>query len=87
MGMCSRVVYLDLEEDQFLTFGGTAILIWIVAVLVYTSTSNEEHSPCSTPYKHELSHVILTGVRWNLRDVLFCISLMAKDFFKCFLVI
>jgi hypothetical protein len=43
-------------------------------------------------HQHLLSHeflilTILTGVRWNLRLVLICISLMIKDvehFFKCF---
>jgi hypothetical protein len=44
------------------------------------------------PHQHLLSPeflilAVLTGVRWNLRIVLICVSLMIKDvehFFKCF---
>ena len=52
----------------------------------------QECSLSSTPpLQHKWSSVflilaILTGVRWNLRVVLICISLMAKDvehFLKC----
>ena len=47
------------------------------------------------PYQHAMSLeflilAILTDIRWNLRVVLICISLMTKDiknFFKCFLAI
>ena len=56
--------------------------------------TNEDEFPLLYPYpcQQELSPVvlvlaILTGVRWNLKLVLRCISLVAKDvehFFKCF---
>jgi hypothetical protein len=47
------------------------------------------------PHQHLLSPeflilTILTGMRWNLRVVLICISLMTKDvehFSRCFLAI
>lgn len=65
-------------------FWGTIVLMFIVAVQVCTPTSNGW-------VFHELSLVllilaILTDVRWNLKVVLICSSLMAKDveqFFKC----
>jgi hypothetical protein len=48
--------------------------------------------PALHPQQHELSLVflilaILTYIRWNLKVVLVCISMMAKNekhFFKCF---
>jgi hypothetical protein len=61
----------------------------IVLVLVYIHT---------TPHPHQhllvvvvlLMVAILGGVKWNLSEVLICISFMARDgedFFMCFLVI
>jgi hypothetical protein len=42
---------------------------------------------CYHVWSEFLILAILTGVRWNLRVVLICISLMTKDvehFFRCF---
>ena len=54
----------------------------------------QECSLYLNPLPHKLSVflilAVLTGVRWNLRVVLICISLMAKDFehfLKCLLAI
>ena len=40
LGVCLSVVYLDLEIDLFLVFWGTAILISILAIQIYTHTNN-----------------------------------------------
>ena len=64
-------------------------------------TTSQSHQQCRSvplsphPCQHLLSPeiwilAILTGVRWNLRVVLICISLMTKNvehFFRCFLAI
>jgi hypothetical protein len=65
----------------------------------YTSlqSNQQRRSVPLSPYpcQHLLSHeffilATLTGMRWNLRVVLICISLMSKDvehFFRCFLAL
>ena len=86
--MCiySKVVLLDLEVGCFLIFWEITILISKAAVPVCAPTSNGGVFVPITPrlLQHMLSSVflilaILTGVRWNLRIVLICISLLTKD--------
>jgi hypothetical protein len=40
LGICPRVIQMDLEADQFPSFRGTAIFIAIVAVQVCPPTSD-----------------------------------------------
>ena len=75
------MLFLGLEEGYFLIFWKIAILISIRAVPVCTFTSNERVSPL--PYN--LSSMSCHQCFWsykckmNLRVVLLCISLMAKE--------
>ena len=93
LGIYPKVVLLGLDVDCFLIFWEIAILIFKETVPVCTRTSNEGVFP--HPLQHKFSSVvlilaILTDVNWNLRVVLICISLMARDvghFLKCLSVI
>ena len=69
---------------------GTTILISVVAVEVCTPTRIEQFCLAPYPHQHDLSLVLLTDVRWNLKVVFICISLIAKNVehvFKCFSVV
>jgi hypothetical protein len=73
------------------------MLFSIVVVLIYIPTSSVRVPFSPHPHQHLLSSVflmvvtiILTGVRWNLKVVLICISFTARDvehFCMCFLAI
>jgi hypothetical protein len=70
--------------DLFSIFRETTKLVSKVVVQICTSPAVEECSPCPYPTQHEvllkvLILAILTGVRWNLRVALICISLLTKD--------
>lgn len=66
-----------------------------MAIWIYSILANHKCSFYSVPGQHELSLVplilaILSGVRWNLKVVFICTSLMTKDvehLFKCFTMI
>lgn len=90
LGICSRVVYLELEAYWFTIFWETSILLYKVAVQIYIYTSNE----WVFPLPHIISRIsfqeffildILTGVRLNFRFGLTWIFIMSNDvkqFFK-----
>ena len=85
LGKHPGVAWLELEVDQFPSFWETATLISIVALQVCVPNSNGWVFPLTAhPCQQKLSPVllilaILMGVRWDLKVVLTCISLMTKD--------
>jgi hypothetical protein len=86
------VVKLHLEVELFPVSKETINWISKMAVQVYTPSSNEKCSPCSTclPECAIWVLVILMHVRWVFRIVFICTFLLTKDFehcFKCFSVI
>ena len=84
LGICLRVELLGLVVDWFPFSWRTAILISKMAVQVCTPTGSGGLFPSPHPFQHKLSLVfsilvIVSGLRWYLRVVLICISLIAKD--------
>jgi len=93
LGLCPGVAYLGCQIVLCPIFWGTARLISTVVVPVFKSHQQWRSVPLSPHLcQHLLSPkflilAMLTGVRWNLRVVLICISPMTKDaeyFFRCF---
>ena len=88
-GYIPRSGIAGLEVELFPVFFETAKLIPKVSVQICT------HQQCGPVPHHSLNVLsleflilaILMGVRWNLRVILTCISMMTKDIehsFKCF---
>jgi hypothetical protein len=85
-----------IQVELFLNFLGTGRLFFKSGFNSLQSHQQWRSVPLSPhPHQHQLLPeflilAILTGVRWNLRVVLICISLMTKyveHFYSCFAVI
>jgi hypothetical protein len=90
LGIFPRLVLLGLQVDLLLFFWGNSRLICRVVAPICNPISNVPLSPHPRQYvlsPEVLILSILIGIRWNLRVVLICISLITKDiehFFRCF---
>jgi hypothetical protein len=93
LGICPGVVQLGLEVELFSVFWEITKFIskTVVQVCISTSYGGVFHllsSPvCAVEF---MILAILAGIRWNLRILLMCISLITRGtehFIKCFLAI
>jgi hypothetical protein len=97
---CGGASFGNMSKSGIVGSSGRSISNFLMNLQIYFqsgSTSLQSHQQwrsvphSSHPRHHEvLILAILTGVRWNLRVVLVCISLITKDFeyfFRCFLAI
>ena len=85
LGICPWVVYLKIEVDWFpFSWGATTLILTLALPVLYSPQEWMNVFLTLHLCQHELSFIllifaILMSVRWNLKVVLICISLMAKD--------
>jgi hypothetical protein len=84
LGICSTAVFLGLQVEWFQIFLGNARLMLSGCTSLQFYQQWRSVPLATHPRQHLLSLeflilAILIGVRWNLRVILICVSLMTKD--------